>query len=41
MKAKLLNIAADGVLYVAASAAMIGISLVLSEMLITVQKLHW
>lgn len=39
MKVKLLNIAADGVLGIAAVAAAIGFSLLLSEILITIQKL--
>jgi hypothetical protein len=41
MKVRLLNLAVDGVLYIAVGAGAIGVWLVSSEVLITAQKLRW
>lgn len=40
MKAKLIDLVADGILLVAVGAAAISVWLVASEILITLQKLH-
>lgn len=41
MKARMINLVADGIVWIAAAAGAIGISLIASEVLITAQKLHW